>query len=89
MRATCPGVSSSPLASTRASSPHSGSPVVRSRTETAATVAALTRSASTLARRCPSRSTSGPPNVPPSTTGSVAATPVRPVAVADPVLLST
>jgi len=89
VRATCPGVSNSPLTSTKPSSPHSGNPVVWSSTGTASTATAPTRSASTLARRCPSRSMTGPPNVPPSTTGTVAATPVNPVSVADPVLPST
>lgn len=47
------------------------------------------RSAATLARRSPTRSTTGPPAIAPSASGSVVANAVRPVRAALPVVTST
>ncbi len=82
-------MSNKPPRNTSTSSPHDGSPTVHARRGIAARVTALTTSDTTLDRTNPNRSTSTPPNAPPSTIGTVAANAAMPTSVADPPREST
>jgi len=64
-------------------------PRVRSSRGSAATAAALSRSAATLERRRPNRSTSAPPNSADSTSGTAAAAAATPASTALPVRCNT